>query len=190
MVDMYAVPTPTTVQAQWVSVVDPSGGQMQTANLHPYDATRDVCGQGSDIKPETVTTIGVKIKFRVTDTIPDGQRIGLELMLTVSDSETQFIPDTFYCQGIVIDSATVIPADDWAEHIFWFFGFPTQQQYLRFLLARRANPWSGDLMSPAANPNVGLLVSDLIILPRDPSDAPHTVFGWGTEFGETFGLTS
>jgi hypothetical protein len=187
MADVFAPSTAGAVQADWVSVLD-SVANRELSNRHRASKW-DVLGSLKYTKPETVTTVVVRPRFRISNTFAAG-RLQFDILLMNFDVG-DVTPWQTSSKGFIIEAAlSDVYKEQWAEIELPFYGFPTQQQECIAWVVRRAIPWNGDGGSNV-NPDVKLWVSRVQFCPRDPSNAAHTIRdGYGQQYGTHYGLDS
>lgn len=185
--DDFALSTAGAVQSDWVSVLD-GDAMKELANRHRASQW-DVAGSLKYTKPETVTTVVVRPRFRISNLFAVG-RLQFDILLMNYDVG-DVTPWTVACKSFLIDaSESETYKLRWSEIDLPFYGFPTQQQEIVGWVVRRAIPWSGDGGS-SVNPDVKLWVSRIQFCPRDASDAAHTPRGgYGQQYGTVYGLNS
>jgi hypothetical protein len=183
----WAFSTEGSVQADWVSVLD-SGAMKQLSNRHRASKW-DVLGIDKYTKPETVTTVVVRPRFRISNTFATG-RVQFDAILMNYDVG-DVTPWAISAKGFIIEaSLSDIYKEKWSEIDLPFYGFPTQRQECFIWIVRRAIPWNDDGGSNL-NPDVKLWVPRREFCPRDPSDAAHTPReGYGQEYGTIYGQRS
>lgn len=183
----WAPSTAGAVQSDWVSVLD--GAALKELSNRHRASQWDVVGTLKYTKPETVTTVVVRPRYRISNSFATG-RVQLDFVLMNYDvGDTT--PWATASKGVIIEAAhSEEYAGQWVEDDFPFYDFPTQQQEVILLVIRRAIPWNDDGGS-SVNPDVKLWVSRVQFCPRDPSDAAATPRGgYGSEYGAEYGSTS